>query len=69
MTHAVDPVIAVFAIGVALLTCYGCLPAAMWVSSAKPPGTAVRIAGNTLALGVGLWSACTLEAVALGRHA
>jgi diguanylate cyclase len=68
VTHAVDPVIAAFAIGVALLTCYGCLPAAMWVSRARPPGTAVRIAGNTLALGVGLWSACMLEAVALGPH-
>jgi len=68
VTHAVDPVIAAFAIGVAFLTCYGCLPAAMWVSSARTPGTAVRIAGNTLALGVGLWSACVLEAVALGPH-
>jgi diguanylate cyclase len=68
VTHAVDPVIVAFAIGVALLTCYGCLPAATWVSSARPPGTAVRIAGNTLALGMGLWSACLLEAVALGPH-
>ncbi|MGB6487923.1 MAG: bifunctional diguanylate cyclase/phosphodiesterase [Steroidobacteraceae bacterium] len=68
MTHPVDPVIAAFATGVTLLACYGCLPAAVWVSSARPPGTAVRIAGNTLALGVGIWSACVLEALALGPH-
>ncbi len=68
MTHPVDPVIAALATGVTLLTCYGCLPAAMWVSSARPPRTAVRVAGNTLALGVGIWSACMLEAVALGAH-
>jgi diguanylate cyclase len=68
VTHPVDPVIAAFATGVSLLACYGCLPAAVWVSSARPPGTAVRIAGNTLALGVGLWSACMLEALALGTH-
>jgi len=68
VTHPVDPVIAAFATGITLLACYGCLPAAIWVSSARPPGTAVRIAGNTLALGVGLWSACMLEALALGPH-
>jgi diguanylate cyclase len=66
VTHAVDPVIAAFVSGVTLLTCSGFLPAALWVSSARSPGMAVRLAGNTLALGVGLWSACMLEAVALG---
>ncbi|HEX4268802.1 MAG TPA: bifunctional diguanylate cyclase/phosphodiesterase [Steroidobacteraceae bacterium] len=68
MTHPVDPVIAALATGVTLLTCYGCLPAAVWVSSGRPPGSAVRIAGNTLALGVGLWSACLLESVALSAR-
>ncbi|MFZ0500052.1 MAG: bifunctional diguanylate cyclase/phosphodiesterase [Steroidobacteraceae bacterium] len=68
MTHPADPVVAALATAVALFTSYGCLPAAIWVSSLRPPGTAMRIAGNTLALGVGLWSACMLEAVALSPH-
>jgi diguanylate cyclase len=68
VTHPVDPIIAALATAVTLLTCYSCLPAAIWVASARRPATAVRIAGNTLALGVGLWSACMLEAVALGPH-
>jgi diguanylate cyclase len=68
VTHPVDPVIAALAAGITLFACYGCLPAAVWVSGARPPGTAIRIAGNTLALGVGLWSACMLEAVALSAH-
>ena len=66
MTHLVDPVIAALATGVTLLTCYGSMPVALRLASARPPGAAVRIAGNTLALGVGLWSACLLETVALG---
>jgi diguanylate cyclase len=68
VTHPVDPVIAALATGITLFTCYGCLPAAIWVSSAQPRLAASRIAGNTLALGVGLWSACTLEALALSPH-
>jgi diguanylate cyclase len=66
VTHLVDPVIAALATGVTLLTCYGSMPVAFRLASARPPGAAVRIAGNTLALGVGLWSACLLEVVALG---
>jgi diguanylate cyclase len=66
VTHLVDPVIAALATGVTLLTCYGSMPVAFRLASARAPGVAVRIAGNTLALGVGLWSACLLEAVALG---
>ena len=65
MTYSVDPVIAALATGVAMLTSYGALPATFRVACVRPRWMAARIVGNTLALGVGLWSACTLEAVAL----
>ena len=66
MTHSVDPFVAALATGVTLLTGYGCLSAAGWVASTLARRRACLIAGNTLALGVGLWSACALETVALG---
>ena len=68
MTHPVDPFVAALAAGAAVLTCQGCLSAAIWVASARPRNTrsTVRlVAGNTLALGIGLWSACALEALAV----
>jgi diguanylate cyclase (GGDEF)-like protein len=63
--RTVDPLIAALAAAIALLTCYGCLCAAGWVAGARPRCTARLIAGNTVALGLGLWSACALEALAL----
>jgi diguanylate cyclase (GGDEF)-like protein len=66
VTHPVDPVIAAFATGITLLTCYGGLSAASRVAGARAAGTVLRVAGNAFALGVGLWSACMLEVVALG---
>jgi EAL domain-containing protein (putative c-di-GMP-specific phosphodiesterase class I)/NO-binding membrane sensor protein with MHYT domain len=66
VTNPVDPFIAALAVGAAVLTCYGCLSAAIWVSRVRPRWPVRLLAGNTLALGLGLWSACTLEALALG---
>jgi diguanylate cyclase (GGDEF)-like protein len=68
VTHWVDPFVAALATGVTVLTGYGYLSATSWVSSAWPRCRACLVAGNTLALGVGLWSSCALEALALGRH-
>ncbi len=53
------------ATGVAVLTCYGSLPA-IRVPSMRPRRTISSLAGSALALGVGLWAACSLEALALG---
>ncbi|HVS77069.1 MAG TPA: bifunctional diguanylate cyclase/phosphodiesterase [Steroidobacteraceae bacterium] len=66
MTHPVDPLIAVLASGVTVLTCHGCLSGAAWASTARPRHPAGLIAGNSLALGIGLASACALEALVLG---
>ena len=68
MTHSVDPFVAALATGVTVLTGYGYLAATSWVSSAWPRYRACLVAGNTLALGLGLWASCALEAIALGRH-
>ncbi|HEV2270230.1 MAG TPA: EAL domain-containing protein [Steroidobacteraceae bacterium] len=68
MTSTADPFIACLAAGIAALTCYGCLSAATWVSSVRPRWTLRLLAGNSAALGLGLWSACVLEALALGPH-
>jgi diguanylate cyclase (GGDEF)-like protein len=65
VTATADPFIAALAAGAAVLTCYGCLAGAAWVCTARPRCTVRLIAGNTLALGLGLWSACALEALAL----
>lgn len=65
MTYIADPIIAALAAGIAALTCYGCLSAATWVSSVRPRWTLRLIVGNSVALGVGLWSACALEALSL----
>ena len=67
MNYIADPIIAALAAGIAALTCYGCLSAATWVSSVRPHWTLRLIVGNSVALGVGLWSACVLEALALTR--
>src|SRR5262249_525003 len=56
------------ATGVTVLTGYGYFSATSWVSSAWPRCRACLVAGNTLALGIGLWASCALEAIALGRH-
>src|SRR6185437_767474 len=63
---SVDPFIAALAACVAGLACHGCVSGALWVSTARPRCTVRLIIGNTLALGLGVWSACTLEALALG---
>ena len=68
MTPTVDPIIAALAAGIAALTCYGCLSAATWASSVRPRWTLRLIVGNSIALGLGLWSACLLEALALNPH-
>ena len=68
MTHPVDPFVAALAIGVSILTGYGYLSAVTWVSGARRQHRGCLVAGNTLALGLGLWSGCALEAIALGRH-
>ncbi len=65
MIRTVDPFIAALAACLAVLTCYGCVSGAVWVSTARPRCTVGLIAGNTLALGLGLWSVCALEALAL----
>ncbi|HEY7889256.1 MAG TPA: bifunctional diguanylate cyclase/phosphodiesterase [Steroidobacteraceae bacterium] len=65
MTRTVDPIIAALAAGIAALTAYGCLSAASWVANVRPRWTLRLIAGNSAALGLGLWSACVLEALAL----
>jgi diguanylate cyclase len=65
VSFPVDPLIAALAAGAAVLTCHGCLAGAVWVSTARPRCTVRLLAGNTLALGLGLWSACVLEALAL----
>jgi diguanylate cyclase (GGDEF)-like protein len=65
VTHPVDLLIAVLATGVMVLTCHGTLSAVIRVSSARPRCSARMLAGNTLALGLGLWSACALESLAL----
>jgi diguanylate cyclase (GGDEF)-like protein len=64
----VDPFIAALAAVIAVLTCHGCLSGALWVSNARPRHPVGLIAGNALALGLGLWSACILEALSLGRQ-
>jgi len=64
VTRSADPIIAALAAGTALLTCYGCLSAATWISRARPRCTIGALAGNTAALGLGLWSTCALEALA-----
>ena len=66
MISSVDPFIAALAACVAGLACHGCVSGAVWVSTARPRCTVRLIIGNTLALGLGVWSACTLEALALG---
>jgi diguanylate cyclase (GGDEF)-like protein len=66
--RSVDPFIAALATGTAVLACYGSLSAAVWISSARARCTVRLVIGNTLALGVGLWSACALEALALSPH-
>jgi len=48
-----------------VLTCHATLSSVIWVSSARPRCSARMIAGNTLALGLGLWAACALESLAL----
>jgi diguanylate cyclase len=63
--RTVDPFIAALAACVAVLTCYGSVSGAVWVSTARPRCTVRLIVGNTLALGLGLWAACALEALAL----
>jgi diguanylate cyclase (GGDEF)-like protein len=63
--RSVDPFIAALATGTAVLACYGSLSAAVWISRARARCTVRLVIGNTLALGVGLWSACALEALAL----
>ncbi|HEX5462193.1 MAG TPA: bifunctional diguanylate cyclase/phosphodiesterase [Steroidobacteraceae bacterium] len=68
MTHSVDPFIAILATGVTVLTGSGSLSAIAWVASPRRRCRAGLVAGNTLALGLGLWSGCALEAIALGRH-
>ncbi|MGH8328605.1 MAG: hypothetical protein ACRET2_17795, partial [Steroidobacteraceae bacterium] len=68
MTHSVDPFVAALATGVTVLTGYGYLSAVTWVSGARRQQRACLVAGNTLALGLGLWSGCALEAIALGRY-
>jgi hypothetical protein len=68
VTHWVDPFVAALATGVAVLTGYGYLSATSWVASAWPRCRACLVAGNTVALGLGLFASCALEAVALGRH-
>ncbi|HEV2443283.1 MAG TPA: bifunctional diguanylate cyclase/phosphodiesterase [Steroidobacteraceae bacterium] len=65
MTRTVDPLIAALAAGTAALTCYGCLSAAIWISPARPGFTLRLLVGNSAVLGLGLWSACALEALAL----
>ena len=65
MTHTADPFIAALAAGIAALTCYGSLSAAGWVSKVRPRWTLRLVAGNSAVLGLGLWSACVLEALAL----
>jgi diguanylate cyclase (GGDEF)-like protein len=68
VTHSVDPFVAALATGVIILTGYGYLSAVTWVSGARRRERACLLAGNTLVLGLGLWSGCALEAIALGRH-
>ncbi len=68
MSATVDPFVAALSVVVAVLTCHGCLSGAIWVSRARPRCTARLIAGNALTLGFGLWSACVLESLALGRQ-
>jgi diguanylate cyclase len=63
--RTVDPFIAALATCVAVLACYGCVSGAVWVSTARPRCTVRLLVGNTLVLGLGLWSACALEALAL----
>ena len=65
MIRTADPIIAGLAAGAAVLTCYGCISAAHWISSTRPRCTVQLIVGNTAALGLGLWAACALEALAL----
>jgi diguanylate cyclase (GGDEF)-like protein len=65
VTHPVDLLVAALAAAVMVLTCHGSLSAVIWVSSARPRCSALMLAGNTLALGLGLWSACALESLAL----
>ncbi len=68
MTPPFDPFIAALAAGTAALTCHGSLSAARWLSESRRRGSATLIAGNTAALGFGLWAACALEALALAAH-
>jgi diguanylate cyclase len=65
VTIPVDPLLGALAGGAAVLTSYGCLSAALWLADTRPRCTPALLAGNTLALGLGLWSACALEALAL----
>ena len=68
MTHSVDPFVATLATGITILTGYGYLSAVTWISGARRQDRGCLLAGNTVALGLGLWSGCALEAIALGRH-
>ncbi len=67
MPGIVDPFVAALAAVVGVLMCHGCISAARWVCTARARCTARLIAGNTLALGLGLCATCMLEALALGR--
>jgi diguanylate cyclase len=53
--RTVDPFIAALAACIAVLTCYGCVSGAVWVSTARPRCTVRLIIGNTLTLGLLSW--------------